>query len=130
RHQQSCTSYSGKGRGQSFGRRYCRWSLTACNRKRRRQAEQVKAVERPRLQKMTTKSRIALQQPGAAGRECWPWSAHSPQAAAENLATPWRNVSISQGSPGAELQPRLIHVAGDTAFPQQSYERRSRLDGR
>jgi Adenosine specific kinase len=33
--------------------RYRRWALTACNRKRGRQGEQVKALERPRLQKMT-----------------------------------------------------------------------------
>jgi Protein of unknown function DUF72 len=55
RHQQSRTSYRGKGRDQPLGHRYCRWPLIACNRKRGRQAEQVKAVERPRVQKMTRK---------------------------------------------------------------------------
>jgi hypothetical protein len=53
RHQQPCTSYRGKGRDQPLGHRYCRWSLIACNRKRGRQAEQVKALERPRIQKIT-----------------------------------------------------------------------------
>src|SRR6516165_3199846 len=33
----------------------------------------------------------------AAGRECWPWSTHSLQAAAENLATPWSPPSHHQG---------------------------------
>src|SRR6516162_7601165 len=63
RHQQSRTSYRGKGREQPFGHRYCRWSLIACNRKRARQAEQVKAVERPRIQKMTRTSVLRLGAP-------------------------------------------------------------------
>src|SRR5262249_55004322 len=53
RYQQPRTSDRGKGRDQPLGHRHCRWSLIACNRKRGRQAEQIKAVERPRIQKMT-----------------------------------------------------------------------------
>src|SRR5215469_17287635 len=56
RHQQPRTSYRSKGRDQPLGHRHCRWSLIASNRKRGRQAEQVKAVERPRIQKMTPTS--------------------------------------------------------------------------
>jgi len=55
RHQQPRTSYRGKGGDQPLDHRYCRWSFIACNRKGGRQAEQVKAVERPRKQKMTTR---------------------------------------------------------------------------
>ena len=40
---------------------------TACNRKRGRQAERVKAVERPRIQKMTTTCCFATRRPCAEG---------------------------------------------------------------
>src|SRR6516162_7130119 len=59
RHLQPRASYRGKGRDQPLGHWYCRWSLITCNRKRGRQAEQVKAVERPRIQKMTRTCRFA-----------------------------------------------------------------------